>query len=58
MDDMKISSGFECPQECNTVKLTVREKIVPIDPNQYCPKPKSLWISINFNLKVNALRFL
>ena len=52
MDDMKISSGFECPQECNTVKFTIREKMVPIDPNQFCPKPKSLWISLNLNLKV------
>jgi hypothetical protein len=57
MDDMKISSEFECPQECNTVKLTIREKLVPIDPNLFCPKPKSLWISINLNLRVSFIIF-
>ena len=53
MDDMKVSSSFDCPTECNTIKYSVKEKIVPIDPNQFCPKPKSLWVNTNLNNRPN-----
>ena len=43
MDDIKISSSFDCPSECNTVKFTIRKEVVPIDANMYCPKPKSIF---------------
>ena len=53
MDDMKVSSSFDCPTECNTIKYSVKEKIVPIDPNQFCPKPKSLWVNTYLNNRPN-----
>ena len=53
MDDMKVSSSFDCPTECNTIKYSVKEKIVPIDPNQFCPKPKSLWGNTYLNNRPN-----
>jgi hypothetical protein len=30
--------------------------MVPIDPNLFCPKPKSLWRSLNLNLRVGFLK--
>ena len=51
MDDMKVANDFECPQECETIKYTVREKIVPLDPENYCKKPKSIWLDLNYKLR-------
>ena len=43
MDDMKVSSSFDCPSECNTIKFTVRKEVAPIDVSKYCLRPKSIF---------------
>jgi hypothetical protein len=43
MDDMKVSSSFDCPSECNSVKFTIRKEVTPIDASKYCPRPKSIF---------------
>jgi hypothetical protein len=51
---MKFLTDQDCPQDCNLIKFSVREKSESIEPNLFCTFPKSLYITSNNNI-INSL---